>query len=784
MPSTQSPAPTVQDYLAFSQYAYQAGSVVIPAGFSLLGPPISTPGGLNAVVFIDRVTKQIVIAFRGTDVSNAQDLQSDYAIWKDRLPQAFTDAAVLVATLRNNRAYAGYTLDVTGHSLGGAEAEYVAGQFTLGGATFAAPGILQLPGVRGSAPGLTDYELSTDLIGNYGSAADHIGTVVELKPHTYLGELASGDFGNLIMFAATTHELYAYAQSLVGAGIVAANPLKLPDVSLIDLTEVFTNIKNLVFGTNSSGAYESGSVTEHTTIGNATETVKETVSAAGVTSFALTETSGHYVASEADTISANGSVTADTLTFAGMTIKLAPSIGDVSVAQDGSLVAYVGNPATGINENIVEHPDGSLTFYDAFGTIFANYPAGALTGNSIKVVGTQIETVNSSGQVQNLTFADTSNNQVSLIDLGPISPTEFDLNGAQSNTAVSFSITGTAGSSVALVGAHTANVSPPGINVANPGTIVVTAGTGSDTLVISGDFSSSLSGGGDIQFIGGSGSDTIDASAMTSHTVVEVLAGTGADTVLMGPSETLKLDNPTHFTGTISNFAAGNTIDLAGIAATGATLGANNVLTVQESGGGSVTLHLAPTQNYAGDLFETSPDADGGTDIGIATLAITPANPTVNENAGSEIFTVTRSGDIAAAATVYVSTTDGSAVSGESINSGDFTALSYQPVTFEAGATSATVSVTVNDLHITGGASKNFGLAVTDGISATANVLATDHFTIVDNDISAGRHAGRPRHAGRGFEWKPTRSTTPVKLSAIRPPAAVLNMPFCGRTAR
>ena len=146
----------------------------------------------------------------------------------------------------------------------------------------------------------------------------------------------------------------------------------------------------------------------------------------------------------------------------------------------------------------------------------------------------------------------------------------------------------------------------------------------------------------------------------------------------MGSNEILKLDNPAHFTGTIANFAAGNTIDLAGIAATGATLGANNVLTVHESGGGSVSLDLASTGNYAGDQFAVASDGHGGTDISIASLGVTvaPINPTVNENAGFETFTITRTGDTASAATVYVSTTDGSTVSGESVNSGDFTALS------------------------------------------------------------------------------------------------------------
>ena len=298
-----------------------------------------------------------------------------------------------------------------------------------------------------------------------------------------------------------------------------------------------------------------------------------------------------------------------------MTLNLAPAIANVSVKQDDALSVVIGNPATGVNETIEEYADESITFFDALGTVFANYSAGVLDNDSIKVAGTQIETLNNSGEAQNLTFEDTSGDQASVVDLGPISSSEFDLNGAQSSVAVMFFITGTAGSSDVAISAKTANVFPPALDVDNPGTIVVTAGTGDDTLTISGDLSSGLGDGDDIRFIGGAGRETIDASAMTSNTVVEVQAGTGAISVLMGANETLKLDNPADFTGMISGLVAGDTIDLAAIGATtSATLGANDMLAVQGSSG-SASLQFSTSENYADDSFLFSSDGNGGTDI-------------------------------------------------------------------------------------------------------------------------------------------------------------------------
>ena len=76
----------------------------------------------------------------------------------------------------------------------------------------------------------------------------------------------------------------------------------------------------------------------------------------------------------------------------------------------------------------------------------------------------------------------------------------------------------------------------------------------------------------------------------------------------------------------IFGFVPGDDIDLVGIdvptgvvfgvdAATGATLGANNVLTVNGLVGGTVTLNLDPAQDYSNVSFIVEPDGSGGTEI-------------------------------------------------------------------------------------------------------------------------------------------------------------------------
>ena len=82
-----------------------------------------------------------------------------------------------------------------------------------------------------------------------------------------------------------------------------------------------------------------------------------------------------------------------------------------------------------------------------------------------------------------------------------------------------------------------------------------------------------------------------------------------------GSSGTLKIDDPSTFTGTISGFVAGDIIDLASLGTTtSAFLNSYNLLTVQGSGG-NASLQFDPSETYADDSFVFSSDGNGGTNI-------------------------------------------------------------------------------------------------------------------------------------------------------------------------
>ncbi len=98
-----------------------------------------------------------------------------------------------------------------------------------------------------------------------------------------------------------------------------------------------------------------------------------------------------------------------------------------------------------------------------------------------------------------------------------------------------------------------------------------------------------------------------------------------------GEGDILQIDDPSTFTGTILNFLQGDTIDLNDFITNGdsaATLGANNVLTVEGADGSKVTLQLDPNQSFDGLTFETD-----GPDITLAPKAVGSGSQTVTVDA-------------------------------------------------------------------------------------------------------------------------------------------------------
>src|SRR5262249_47902591 len=131
----------------------------------------------------------ILIAFEGsqpppdTSFYAIGALAADAEILLGQTPQAFLDASVFTADVKQylvQHNLGAHPIFLTGHSLGGAEAEYVASLTTYSGVTFGAPGTL-FPTYKAPVAGqnFIDYLDWGDLIGSFGH---HFGTVKLVGP--------------------------------------------------------------------------------------------------------------------------------------------------------------------------------------------------------------------------------------------------------------------------------------------------------------------------------------------------------------------------------------------------------------------------------------------------------------------------------------------------------------------------------------------------------------------------------------------------------------------------
>ena len=169
--------PTLPDSL--SQLIGRTGQTVTGsvAKDGFFGAAFETSGG------------QIIVSFEGTDLGGLQSkpgfvnaqLGADLQIYHGENPAAYTDALRFTRRVLAVAAAEGISRDdvfVDGHSLGGAEAEYVAAKTGLGGDTFGAPGIPSSDIVAANSSRLIDYVDSGDPVGNYSSNPNHEGNVL------------------------------------------------------------------------------------------------------------------------------------------------------------------------------------------------------------------------------------------------------------------------------------------------------------------------------------------------------------------------------------------------------------------------------------------------------------------------------------------------------------------------------------------------------------------------------------------------------------------------------
>lgn len=177
--------PTVAQFLNAAAAEYVLGGV--PGGlrpFTVNGVPVTSTNilsGERAQVWVTP-QNQIIIAYQGTTggtnllfnplIAISQIVTDLQILYTHTTPQAFTDALAFAQRVQADAALQGYSASdifVTGHSLGGWEAEYVAQQTGLDGIGFESPGINTIVDGNGADSGFVNIE-------TYGDPAAYFAT--------------------------------------------------------------------------------------------------------------------------------------------------------------------------------------------------------------------------------------------------------------------------------------------------------------------------------------------------------------------------------------------------------------------------------------------------------------------------------------------------------------------------------------------------------------------------------------------------------------------------------
>ncbi|WP_458318837.1 hypothetical protein [Mycolicibacterium brisbanense] len=174
---------------------------------------------------------QIIVAYQGTTggtnllanpvIAISQIATDAQVIFTNTTPQAFTDSLAFEQQVAAEAAKQGYSQDdifVTGHSLGGWEAEYVAQQTGVGGVGFESPGInTTVPG-NGANSGFVNVE-------TYGDTAAYFATdLPALQPFVppYVpGGGTKPHYGSIVMIGDPT----ATTPLVNAASLWGANPI-------------------------------------------------------------------------------------------------------------------------------------------------------------------------------------------------------------------------------------------------------------------------------------------------------------------------------------------------------------------------------------------------------------------------------------------------------------------------------------------------------------------------------------------------------------------------------
>jgi hypothetical protein len=166
--------------------------------------------GMFAQALEDR-NGNIIIAYDSTSPERATSYgvgstNADLQILAGHTPQAFFDADAFAKDVIKNNP--GHQIFLEGHSLGGAEAEFVGNREHLSGVTFGAPGTRDpFHQYGGLAPNqfFVNFVDNSDLVGNFGRDQTHFGQVSHLNSVVNSTNLLDGTHHLLPTYAADLH---------------------------------------------------------------------------------------------------------------------------------------------------------------------------------------------------------------------------------------------------------------------------------------------------------------------------------------------------------------------------------------------------------------------------------------------------------------------------------------------------------------------------------------------------------------------------------------------------
>ena len=156
-------------------YSYKNGSSA-PEGYKVVKSVDNKDTGFHAEVLANG--NDVIVAYRGTDITSVQDIRNDVAMARDKIPAQATDAIKVYDQVKQD--YPNSDVTVTGHSLGGSLSQIVSSVRGCDAVTFNAYGTKDM--FENSA------NIKEDNIVNYVNEMDGI-TMVNGENH--VGEIYS-----------------------------------------------------------------------------------------------------------------------------------------------------------------------------------------------------------------------------------------------------------------------------------------------------------------------------------------------------------------------------------------------------------------------------------------------------------------------------------------------------------------------------------------------------------------------------------------------------------------